>query len=123
MNLLQRRRMMMDGGIGENGVIRGSFTPETNSTEYSIELERECKNIIVQKNTANLGYGVRTFMCVTHIDGFCESAIGTNVAGTAVAGNVNTHYIEFYGRTVIVKGSPTTHPGYLVPEQYNYIAW
>ena len=121
MSLLRRRAMME--GTGENGVIRGSFTPETNLTEYSIELERECKNIIVQKNTANLGYGVRTFMCVTHIDGFWESAIGTNGAGTASAGNVNTHYIEFSGRTVIVKGSSVTQPGYLVPEQYNYIAW
>lgn len=106
-------------GTGENGVIRGSFTPKTNLMEYSIELERECKNIIVQKNSAILGYGVRTFVCVTHIDGFWESAIGTNAAGTAPAGRLDTNHIEFSGRTVIIKGSTN----YLVPEQYNYIAW
>ena len=81
--------MMMEG-TGENGVIRGSFTPETNLAEYSIELERECKNFILQKNTTNLGY---------------------------------TSCIEFSGRTVTVKGHSHSAPGYLVPEQYNYIAW
>lgn len=110
-------------GTGENGVIRGSFTPETNLTEYSIELERECKNFILQKNTTNLGYGVRTILEITHIDGFWESAIGTNVAGTAYAGSTDTSCIEFFGRTVTVKGHPHSAPGYLVPEQYNYIAW
>ena len=121
MSLLRRRTMMEE--IGSGGMIRGSFTPETNLTEYSIELERECKNLIVQKNTTNLGYGVRTLMCVTHIDGFWESAIGTNNTGIAPAGYTNTHYIEFSGRTVTVKGSSVTAPGYIVPEQYDYIAW
>lgn len=113
---------MMEG-TGGNGVIRGSFTPETNLTEYSIELERECKNFILQKNTTNLGYGVRTILGITHIDGFWESAIGTNIAGTAPAGSTDTSCIEFSGRTVTIKGHPNSAPGYLVPEQYNYIAW
>lgn len=121
MSLLRRRAMMK--GTGENGVIRGSFTPETNLTEYSIELERECKNFILQKNTTNLGYGVRTTLGITHIDGFWESAIGTNTAGTVPAGNTDTHCIEFSGKVVAIKGSSSLQPGYLVPEQYNYIAW
>lgn len=121
MSLMRRREMMEE--IGGGGMIRGSFTPETNLTEYSIELERECKNFILQKNTTNLGYGVRTALGITHIDGFWESSIGTNTAGTVPAGNVGTNCIEFSGRTVIVKGDSSSQPGYLVPEQYNYIAW
>ena len=121
MSFLRRREMME--GTGGGGMIRGSFTPETNLTEYSIELERECKNFILQKNTTNLGYGVRTFVCATHIDGFWESAIGTNNAGTAPAGNTDTHCIEFSGKVVTIKGNSSSQPGYLVPEQYNYIAW
>ena len=121
MSLLRRREMMEE--IGGGGMIRGSFTPETNLTEYSIKLERECKNFILQKNTTNLGYGVRTTQEITHIDGFWESTIGTNTAGTASAGNTDTHCIEFSGKVVTIKGSSNSQPGYLVPEQYNYIAW
>ena len=121
MSLLRRRAMMEE--IGGGGMIRGSFTPETNLTEYSIKLERECKNFIFQKNTTNLGYGVRTILEITHIDGFWESTIGTNAAGIAYSGNADTHCIEFSGKVVTIKGSPSSQPGYLVPEQYNYIAW
>lgn len=103
MSLLRRRGMMKEIGGGE--MIRGSFTPETNLTEYSIELERECNNFILQKNTTNLGYGVRTIL------------------GTTPAGNTDTHCIEFSGKVVTIKGSSSSQPGYLVPEQYNYIAW
>lgn len=121
MSLLRRRAMMEE--IGGGGMIRGSFTPETNLTEYSIKLERECKNFILQKNTTNLGYGVRTTLGITHIDGFWESAIGTNMAGTAPTGNTDTHCVEFSGKVVTIKGNSNSQPGYLVPEQYNYIAW
>lgn len=122
-----RRRMMMVYE-GENmRILKGSFTPTENTTEWTIELERECQNFIFQKESETLNYGVRTYLAGSCITDMWQEILTTNAAGTgamlAFEGGVTPNGIKIDGKVVVIQGHPTYMPGNLVPEKYNWIAW
>lgn len=118
---LLRRRMMM-GETGGDEMIRGSFTPEEHTGNYTLTLPQSCENIIIRKHTfniSNLGYrGVLSADLVSDTTNIIAASNAAGTAWTLVTENVNE---------VTINGNKVTfsfiNGRELINEQYDYIAW
>lgn len=113
-------------GGGGVTIQSGSFTPTENLTEYTIAVHGTVKNFCFWKHTDALTSGVRTYIGSQVYDGATyQIQVCTNGAGTSLSAvyAVAARKIVLGEGQVKIIGIATTNPGYLVPQQYDWIAW
>ena len=114
-------------GSGGISIQSGSFTPAENLSSYTITVDGTVKNFILIKETSQTGYGIRTIYCIEKFQDTLEANIlvASNSSGSSfTAINFFDSITAFADGAVLITLSPTNSgQGYLVQEQYNWIAW
>lgn len=116
----------IETGGGGASVQSGSFTPAENILEYTIPVDGTVSNFIMRKKTNSGGFGVRFLFGVEVLPIYgSQISIGSNSSGsTANSMSVTASPVTFgNGFVRIVSGASVSGLGYLVTEQYNWIAW
>lgn len=126
--ILEQAQSLPDKDTGGGVTIQsGSFTPTENLTEYTIPVNGTVKNFCFYKKTNAFTYRVRTYLGIIHLENNdWTMGMTTNASGATPAGSTENNgakWISITENEVKLKGSSATFPGYLVPEQYNWIAW
>lgn len=121
MSLLRRRTMMENTG---SGIIRGSFTPESNQNIYTLHLPGICQSFIVWKHTIDVpSSGYRAFLGSQIFHG--EKIIGITVVSNEGGGSWSSVSESDDSDIQISRDTVTINTGnsYFVSEQYDYLAW
>ena len=117
------RRRVMEGS--EQMIVKGSFTPDALTKNYTIQLPRSCSNIIIDKHDQAFpegGYGVKVIRRLECLKGIDADGVilSSNTAGSVwnSIGYGSNQYVAFDGNEAIIQS-----PFYLPNEQYDYTAW
>ena len=114
-----RYAKLVDGSIT---IQRGSFTPAENLDNYTISVDGTVKHAILYKVNNTIDYGVRCMVATAILDGVdYQPLLMTNASGTSFGGTGGAKLLSITDGAVVFTSSSAT--GYLVTEQYNWIAW
>lgn len=106
-------------------MLSGSFTPSENVTEYTLAMSSPISNFIYRMNPVTLDGAIRTNVAGVVLEGIPYIGLSTNGAGTSVSG-VDKPFAEPEisedGLSVTIRPNYTA-TCYLLPHNYDWIAW
>lgn len=123
------------GGGGGTGVLSGSYTPNSDSTSFSLDVGADFTNFLMYASPDPRGNSVKVFLACWIIFGsptFAVTEMASNNSGTSFAGyvidsNTSDQWFGKNGTTITcIKpgGSGANYPGYFrAGTTYNWIAW